>query len=80
RKSIRYRIISLIKNIRKFRNGELNVTLNNNGCDLIISHIGGVYYSFLSGLIGNEVAFYNVRFCGTPYRYKTLKTTKVYEL
>jgi len=68
-----------VLSIKQFRNCNLNATLNNDGGELLISHIGKEYLPFLSRTIGKEIAFYNIKQSEIPNRYHALKTTKVYE-
>lgn len=68
-----------IKEVKQFRNGNLNATLRKNNNELMISHINSEYLPFLTGVIGKEIAFYNVKKGGMPQRYQALKTTRVYE-
>tara|TARA_R110002050_G_scaffold85135_1_gene181723 strand:+ start:9256 stop:10317 length:1062 start_codon:yes stop_codon:yes gene_type:complete len=68
-----------VAEVKQFRNGNLNATLHKNDGELLVSHINSEYLPFLSGLIGKEVAFYNVKQGGMPERYRAVKTTKLYE-
>jgi RecB family exonuclease len=65
--------------VKQFRNGNLNATLNINGRELTVSHLNGEYLSFLTDVVGKEVAFYNVKQGVMPESYLALKTTKIYE-
>lgn len=65
--------------VKQFRNGNLNATLNTDYKELTVSHITSEYLSFLTGAVGKEVAFYNVKQGVTPESYQALKTTKIYE-
>lgn len=68
-----------VEEVKQFRNGNLNAILHKDDSELVVSHLNNEYLSFLSDIIGKEVAFYNVKQGGIPDRYKALKTTKVYE-
>lgn len=68
-----------VVDVRQFRNGNLNVTLNTDDKELTVSHITSEYLSFLTDADGKEVAFYNVKQGVMPERYQALKTTKIYE-
>ncbi|ALO16790.1 Inactivated superfamily I helicase [Salinivirga cyanobacteriivorans] len=65
--------------VKQFRNGNLNATLNKGDSELTVSHINGEHLSFLTSVVGKEVAFYNVKQGGIPERYQALKTIQVYE-
>lgn len=66
--------------VNKFRNGNLNTTLNTCNGELIVSQVSGEYSSFLTDSIGKEVAFYNVMQSKRIRGYRAIKTTKVYEV
>ena len=68
-----------VTQVRQFRNGNLNATLNTDDKELTVSHITSEYLSFLTGAVGKEVVFYNVKQGVMPERYQALKTTKIYE-
>ena len=68
-----------VANVRQFRNGNLNATLNTDDKELTVSHISSDYLPFLTGAVGKEVAFYNVKLGVKPESYQALKTTKIYE-
>lgn len=69
-----------VANVRQFRNGNLNATLNTDKKELTVSHITSDYLPFLTGAVGKEVAFYNVKQCAKHESYQALKTTKIYEV
>jgi RecB family exonuclease len=68
-----------VANVRQFRNGNLNATLNTDDKELTISHITSDHLPFLTGAVGKEVAFYNVKQGVKSESYQALKTTKIYE-
>lgn len=68
-----------VVNVRRFRNGNLNITLNIDDREMTISQINSDYLPFLTGAVGKEVAFYNVKQSVTPEYYQAIKTTKIYE-
>lgn len=68
-----------VSNVRQFNNGDLNVALVTDSEELTISHITNVHLPFLTGAVGKEVAFYNVKQDVKPQNYQAIKTTKIYE-
>jgi hypothetical protein len=68
-----------VSGVKQFRNGDLNATLNTDDKVVTVSHITREYLPFLTGAIGKEVAFYNIKQGVKSESYQALKTTKIYE-
>ena len=68
-----------LKDLRQFRNGNINVILEHNNNDLIVSHIEKGKFSFLDSLRGKTVSFYNVLRGDNNTYYKAIRSTKVFK-
>lgn len=69
-----------IKETKQFHNGNLNVTVTNDGRELVVSKLDGNHLGYLSKSTGKEMVFYNVRQCGSPEIFQAIKSTKFYEI
>lgn len=75
-RDIRGRLVS----VKQFRNGSINASVDSGEVGSLISQLSSEHLPFLSGVLGKEVAFYNIKHNGTPGKYQAVKTTKVYEV
>ena len=77
---------SLFKDIKghlvsfqQFRSGDINVTIEQGGTRVQVSHLNSGNLELLTNSIGKEISVYNIKQYNTEGKYQATKTTRIYE-
>lgn len=67
----------LLVEVKKFKNGNINITINQNNQNILIYRIKDIFEEFLRDSLQKEIAIYNLKRVNN-LTYQAIKTTKIY--
>lgn len=68
----------ILQSLNQYKNGNINVTISNNGSELIVTQLENESMELLQSLEGKEVGIYNVIRSNSDGIYKSTKWTTIY--